>query len=194
MKTLDKSQPQSMIQHPFIKLKANRPKEYNGLVFYYSIEPGKYMWGKVIRHPIPGELGDPEKKSLLVCFYPYITTDYKNAPKLEDKDIILPPMKCSTRFFSSKWFVGHHVEGLSDLLNAPMHFISTNGVLPSDKYNFTNYIRDSQRNEIKDPGLHILMAESVWSSGISDDIYNYIYNGVRTYKRFEEWKKIHFGK
>ncbi len=183
----------SNIEHNWKVLKRNRPKQYVGLVFYFSIDPGKYMWGKVVRHPVSAETGDPQKKSLLCYFYNYVTDDIA-CPELTEDHLIIPPMLKSTYYFTIGKFVAHHLEPLNQIQSNEQFKIYTNGVMPDDQIEFTNRIWNDKGEEIQDPGLEHLMYESGWHSGVCDIIWDILHGKKSEYIRFEKWKEIHFGK
>ena len=82
----------------FRRLKmAKKPVLPEGTVFYFSLTPEVYMWGKIIKVLLRGEL--------LIYLYKYETKDTEMVPELNYNDLIIPPLFVSKYFWTGGDFV-----------------------------------------------------------------------------------------
>jgi len=87
------------IDYPsFLKLKrARKPIIIPGTIFYFSLTPGIFMWGKVMRVLI--------REELLVYLYKYETEDTDSIPELKYEDLVIPPLYLYSSFWTGGDFV-----------------------------------------------------------------------------------------
>jgi hypothetical protein len=84
---------------------AKKPELKPGTVFYFSLTPEVYMWGKIMRVLI--------RDQLLVYLYKYETKDTETMPELDYNDLIIPPLYVSKYFWTGGDFVTKEHTNLS---------------------------------------------------------------------------------